>query len=91
MYLSLPPRGGGRALSLLPKTITRLSLSAVSSFILQSVFDFVDVSQRGAGLLPGSYTLVAQFPRRVFEEGADVTLAGADLAQKQEALFIEMK
>lgn len=32
-----------------------------------------------------------QFPRRVFEDGGTTTLAEADLAHKQEALFIELK
>jgi hypothetical protein len=32
-----------------------------------------------------------QFPRRVFEDGGDATLAAANLAHRQEALFIEIK
>lgn len=59
---------------------------------LQSVFDFVDVSNKESGeVIPGSYNLVSQFPRRVFEEGGEKSLADAGLVSKQEALFIEMK
>lgn len=61
---------------------------------LRSVFDFVDVENGGAGEapLPGSYHLVMQYPRRVFEPGcSDVTLGHAGLVHKQEALFLEAK
>jgi len=59
---------------------------------LESLFNFVDGAGQGGEVPPGRYNLVSQYPRRVFADvGSRKTLAEADLAQKQEALFIEMK
>eukprot|EP00193_Tetraselmis_chui_P001511 CAMPEP_0177762228 /NCGR_PEP_ID=MMETSP0491_2-20121128/6230_1 /TAXON_ID=63592 /ORGANISM="Tetraselmis chuii, Strain PLY429" /LENGTH=65 /DNA_ID=CAMNT_0019278263 /DNA_START=12 /DNA_END=209 /DNA_ORIENTATION=- len=59
------------------------------------VFDFVDVSvaEQAEGkpheLMPGSYKLATQFPRRVFTAGQEGTLDSHGLNHKQEALFLQ--
>ncbi|EIE20461.1 hypothetical protein COCSUDRAFT_43901 [Coccomyxa subellipsoidea C-169] len=58
---------------------------------LLHLFDFVD-AQEGAGEGPGSYRLVAQFPRRVIGPhlpAPDATLADVGLASRQEVLLLE--
>ncbi len=48
--------------------------------------------QSGAGTGPGTYKLVAQYPRRVIGLGAlgpGATLADAGLTSRQEALLLE--
>lgn len=58
----------------------------------EAVFDFLDVQNKGnEEMKPGSYNLVRQYPRRVFQECGNLTLEDAELVHKQEALFIEMK
>lgn len=63
----------------------------------QLLFDFVD-SKGASGLEPGSYSLVTQYPRRVFlppgcdgdtADPAAQTLAAAGLAGSREVLFLE--
>ena len=57
---------------------------------LASLFDAIDVHTQGQELSPGSYRLVAQFPRRVFSEGTPGSLRDVGLAQsKQETVLIE--
>ena len=58
---------------------------------LQLLFDFVD-SRGASGLLPGEYSLVTQYPRRVYEPGAAAAaqaLGGAGLQGSREVLFLE--
>jgi UBX domain/UBA-like domain len=73
----------------------RLQRRFRSSHLLSSIFDFVDITtskeSSSSQLLPGSYSLVSQFPRRVFEDGGVDTLAEVDLAHKQEAFFVEIR
>jgi hypothetical protein len=78
----------------------RLQRRFRSGNFLSAVFDFVDVtvSKQEADtpsstsvLQPGSYNLVSQFPRRVFEDSGVDTLAEVDLAHKQEALWVEIR
>lgn len=50
------------------------------------------ILQSGAGIRPGSYRLVAQYPRRVIslqELSTSATLADAGLTSRQEALLLE--
>ena len=56
---------------------------------LQAIFSFLVSAEH---LEAGTYRLVAQFPRRSFENKAEgaPTLQDAGLTQKQEALFVEM-
>ena len=57
---------------------------------LGSLFDAIDVHTQGQDLPPGSYRVVAQFPRRVFTEGTPGSLRDVGLAQaKQETVLIE--
>lgn len=57
---------------------------------LGSLFDAIDVHTQGQNLPPGSYRIVAQFPRRVFTEGMPGSLRDVGLAQaKQETVLIE--
>ena len=57
---------------------------------LQSLFDVIDVHTQGQNLLPGTYRIVAQFPRRVFTEGTSGSLRDVGLAQaKQETVLLE--
>lgn len=57
---------------------------------LQSVFDFVDVKQKDAPAAPrpGTYSLVAQFPRRTFADGAAGSLQDAGFTTDT-ALFLD--
>ena len=57
---------------------------------LGSLFDAIDVHTQGNMLPPGTYRIVAQFPRRVFTEGTPGSLRDVGLAQaKQETVLIE--
>ena len=56
---------------------------------LSALFDYVDVQAAGE-LLPGTYRLVTQYPRRAFTVETQGSLQDAGLSQKQEAVFIEM-
>ena len=57
---------------------------------LGSLFDAIDVHTQGENLPPGTYRIVAQFPRRVFTEGMLGSLRDVGLAQaKQETVLIE--
>jgi len=74
----------------------RLQRRFRSGDLLSAVFDFVDITaskeESGASeVQPGSYNLVSQFPRRVFQDGGVDTLAEVDLAHKQEAFFVEIR
>lgn len=52
------------------------------------LFDFVDVSAKDE-LMPGTYRLVAQFPRRVFSATDQGTLQDVGLNSKQESVLVE--
>jgi hypothetical protein len=54
-----------------------------------SVFDYVDVQSQGGGLVPHSYRLVCQFPRRVFAEGAEGSLGDSGISGDQ-AMLVEL-
>lgn len=57
---------------------------------LGSLFDAIDVHTQGQNLPPGTYRIVAQFPRRVFTERTPGSLRDVGLAQaKQETVLIE--
>jgi ATPase subunit of ABC transporter with duplicated ATPase domains len=61
---------------------------------LQQVFDFVDVECGVAGcaegvVKPGQYRLVTQFPRKVYTEGVQGSLADAGITTDT-ALFLEL-
>ena len=58
--------------------------------MISSLFDFVDVSQKGGDIMPGGYRLIRQYPRKVYEAGTQLSLSDADLVHSQEALFVEM-
>jgi hypothetical protein len=79
---------GERALLLTGIDVSRV---AQPQRLLQSVFDWIDIQSRDTDIKPGSYNLVMQYPRRLFEDGGSTTLAEADLGQKTEALFVQMK
>uniref|UniRef100_A0A383WIE9 UBX domain-containing protein n=1 Tax=Tetradesmus obliquus TaxID=3088 RepID=A0A383WIE9_TETOB len=56
---------------------------------LQELYDFVD-SKGAGGLLPGTYQLVLQFPRKVLQAATDQTLTDAGLeAASQQAVLLE--
>eukprot|EP00890_Picochlorum_soloecismus_P006740 jgi/Picsp_1/891/NSC_04378-R1_regulator of the ubiquitin pathway (contains uas and ubx domains) len=57
---------------------------------VRAAFDFVDVEGKGEEVAPGTYRLVSQFPRRVFQEGSQSSFSESDLNHKQEALFVEL-
>ncbi|KAG7667008.1 hypothetical protein Ndes2526B_g04499 [Nannochloris sp. 'desiccata'] len=93
-----PPLGDAHAVQLVIRMPGggRLQRRFRSGDLLSAVFDFVDitVSEEGSGaseVQPGSYNLVSQFPRRVFQDGGVDTLAEVDLAHKQEAFFVEIR
>ncbi|KAG4131122.1 hypothetical protein ERO13_D09G187200v2 [Gossypium hirsutum] len=55
---------------------------------LQSLYDFIDI---GRGVKPGTYRLVRPYPRRAFsDDECSLTLNELGLANKQEALFLEL-
>ena len=57
---------------------------------LSSLFDAIDVHTQGQNPPPGTYRLVAQFPRRVFTEGTPGSLQDVGLASaKQETVLME--
>ena len=57
---------------------------------LSHLFDAIDVHTEGKELPPGSYRLVAQYPRRVFTDGTPGSLRDVGLAQsKQETVLVE--
>ena len=57
---------------------------------LSHLFDAIDVHTEGKELPPGSYRLVAQYPRRVFTDGTPGSLHDVGLAQsKQETVLVE--
>lgn len=56
---------------------------------LTALFDYVDVQAKGQ-LMPNSYRLVMQYPRKVLAAEAGMSLSDAGLTQKQEAVFVEM-
>lgn len=72
---------------------SRISRRFRPSDPLRTLFDFVDSSAELLDdQLPGSYRLVAQFPRRVFTAAAaaeGATLSAAGLASAQETLLFE--
>jgi len=93
-----PPLGDADAVQIVVRMPGggRLQRRFRSGDLLSAVFDFVDITaskeESGASEVhPGSYNLVSQFPRRVFQDGGVDTLAEVDLAHKQEAFFIEMR
>ena len=56
---------------------------------LQVVFDFAD-AHGASGLLPGQYSLVTQYPRRVFSpQQAEQQLGAVGLQGPREVLFLE--
>lgn len=55
---------------------------------VQSLFHYVDTEAPEGGILPGTYTLGAQYPTRKFTDGQGGTLAEAGLTQKQEIVFL---
>ncbi|WPT10792.1 Plant UBX domain-containing protein 13 [Picochlorum sp. SENEW3] len=56
---------------------------------IQSAFDFVDVEGGATDVLPGTYNLVSQFPRKVYGHTHQGTFEDSDFTHKQEALFVE--
>ncbi|XP_017611651.1 plant UBX domain-containing protein 8 [Gossypium arboreum] len=60
----------------------------LKSDTLQSLYDFIDISR---GVKPGTYRLVRPYPRRAFgDDECSLTLNELGLANKQEALFLEL-
>ena len=55
---------------------------------LSMLFTFVDV-KGAAGIQPGGYRLVTQFPRKVWTAASEGTIADAGLATRQEMLLLE--
>ncbi len=95
-----PPLGDADAVQIVVRmpSGSRLQRRFRSGDLLSAVFDFVDLTasknetdSADSVLQPGSYNLVSQFPRRVFEDGGVDTLAEVDLAHKQEAFFVEIR
>lgn len=93
-----PPADGEDTVQLMVRFPTggRLTRRFRASDRLSAVFDFIDVSSGkngvpGLDIKPGSYNLVSQFPRQVFEEGGQFTLGEANLGHKQAAMFVEIK
>ena len=56
---------------------------------LAALFDYVDVQAKGE-LMPETYRLMTQYPRRVFTAQSGGSLQDAGLTQKQEAVLVEM-
>ena len=87
---------------MMPASHKCCALRASHSSTLQLLFDFVD-SKGGSGMAPGSYSLVTQYPRRVFAPpaasaaaaaaaaaaGPEPTVQAAGLAGPREVLFLE--
>lgn len=71
---------------------SRSSRRFLKSSPLQAVFDYVDTSTHGEleGARPGSYRLVMQYPRRVYEEGEGGSLGEVGLDHDC-ALFVQAK
>lgn len=57
---------------------------------LQALFHYVDTESPDRAVLPGTYTLGTQYPRREFRDGQGGTLAAAGLTEKQEAVFLHL-
>ena len=73
---------------------TRKGRRFLQSGAMQQVFDFVDVECGVGGcaegaVKPGQYRLVTQFPRKVYTEGAQGSLADAGITTDT-ALFLEV-
>jgi len=66
---------------------SKLSRKFLLSHKIQFVFHFVDIY---TDLMPNSYRLLTQFPRRVLDQDSTFTLYEAGLTSKQEALFVEL-
>jgi len=57
---------------------------------ISAAFDFIDVhSGESDCLLPGTYHLVSQFPRKIYTSIDAGKFADGDFSHKQEALFVE--
>ena len=57
---------------------------------IRAAFDFIDLhASESDCLLPGTYHLVSQFPRKLYTSTSEGNFADGDFSHKQEALFVE--